>query len=268
MKTRIVHTRIWEDDYFAKLSEPAKIVFLYLITNHRINLIGLYELPDRVLVFDTGISADSLESIKAELFPKAVFYEGWVYLPNAERLGGYRGEKNDNAKEREWNSVPEVIKNTITTMKSYRVSCSQDTVSEYSDTPINHKSEIINHKSETINHKSEDSVSDFDEAFKSLAEKLEKPKQGGITHEWQDRAFRWAKELKIDLEGFEDKTLKDRWLKMFKDSESKESIKRALNGLYGALIDHPKFVEMNNDRKVLYIFGSVKRYMSGGGDSK
>ena len=38
MKTRIVHTKIWQDDYFVNLSFQEKVLFLYLISNEYIML--------------------------------------------------------------------------------------------------------------------------------------------------------------------------------------------------------------------------------------
>jgi len=137
MKTRIIHTKIWEDDWFYLISNPARLLFLYLLTNVRINLIGCYEIPDRIILSDTKFSHEELEMAKKELKPKAVFANGWVYIPKSRLYGGYKGEKNDNACIKEYNAIPKPIRDTLSIPYPYP-----------SDTTINHKSEIINQKPE------------------------------------------------------------------------------------------------------------------------
>ena len=142
MKSRIVHTKMWEDEYFSNLSRASKLLFIYLITNSRINLIGTFEISDRVIIFDTGLNSKELEDAKTELFPKVKFFNGWVYVLNAERLGGYKGGKNETAKENEWDKIPKDIINALVKGNHDRVSEKEDRVSGILDTPINHKSEI------------------------------------------------------------------------------------------------------------------------------
>lgn len=144
MKTRIVWTKIWEDDFFVSRSRIGKLLFLYLITNQRINLSGFYEISDRVIMFDLGLSKIELEKAKREVFPKVVFYKGWVYVVNAKELGGYKGKKNKIAIEKELYQIPSHIKKAIKSMLSDRVSKKSDRVSGVSNTPINNKLKIIN----------------------------------------------------------------------------------------------------------------------------
>lgn len=144
MKTRIIHTKIWDDDFFTDLDEHAQYLFFYLITNHRINLCGIYELPNKVILRETKIKPRDLLKAKENLAPKVLFYKTWVWVLNAQRHGGYKGEKNDTACEREMSIIPVEVINGLNKQKEDRVSV------EYrypSDTSINHKLEIINHKS-------------------------------------------------------------------------------------------------------------------------
>lgn len=141
MKTRIIHTKIWDDQYFADLKPVEKLLFLYFFTNQRIGLSGMYELSDRTILFETGVNLQQLEAAKEE-FQKAkkiICFKGWVYVVKSSLLGGYTGSKNEVALEKELSLIPEDIRSYF-----------KDTVSigyQYpSDTSINHKSEIINHK--------------------------------------------------------------------------------------------------------------------------
>jgi len=166
MKTRIIWTKIWEDDWFQSLSDNAQKLFLYLLTNSRINMCGCYQISERVLLFDTRIK--NLDKVKSELIPKVRFYEDWVYVVNAESYSGYRGSKNERALEKEKNSIPLNIKNALFYEKEYRVSDNNDSVSSKSDTTINHKSEIINNKYNNIEDLKE-------EDFENISEKYQVP---------------------------------------------------------------------------------------------
>ena len=143
MKTRIVWTKIWEDEWFCKLDDPTQKLFLYLITNQRINLCGCYEISDRVISFDTRIK--DLTRAKSDLKPKALFFEGWVYLPNAVGYSGYVGESNERARDKEIALIPLKVKNALLKGKVYPPLTGG---TPHPHTTINHKSEIINHKSE------------------------------------------------------------------------------------------------------------------------
>jgi hypothetical protein len=111
MKTRIIHTKIWEDPFFRGLSKPARYLFFYFITNYRINLCGIYELSDELIYFETGFGKKELEKLKKELFPKIQFFDNWVYVVNAKRLGGYKGKLCDQGIDKEMQQIPENIKN-------------------------------------------------------------------------------------------------------------------------------------------------------------
>jgi hypothetical protein len=178
MKTRIVHTRIWEDEFFIALSQEAKLLFLYLITNQRINLVGCYQVADRILCFDIGLSPDGLSKAKTELGNKVKFAGNWVYIPNAAKLGGYSGKRNEIAFIREFSNIPQSV---IDYLGLDTVSINPDTLSPNLDTPINHKSEIINNKSEIINQK-QDTVSPevVERGMNSIKETL---REKGLIHD-------------------------------------------------------------------------------------
>lgn len=146
MKTRIVWTKFWTDDFVAELGGLSKLLFLYYFTNEHIGLTGIYELSDRVTLFETGISPDQLSACKKSLEEKqkVFFYKNWVYVVNAQKLGGYSGPKIDPAVFKE---IDRIHKEAYTYFT--------DTVSIPYDTPKNHKSEIINKKEEFLIKKEE-----------------------------------------------------------------------------------------------------------------
>lgn len=145
MKTRIIHTRIWKDEYFSNLNIKEKIVFIYLLTNENINLCGIYELPDKYICFDTGVSQSDLIKIKNKFMEsgKIIFFNGWVKISNHEKYNtNYSGSKNEVAFQREISTISEsVLKELDRLSIDYQYP---------SDSTINHKSKIINNKSETF----------------------------------------------------------------------------------------------------------------------
>jgi len=117
MKQRKIYTKIWKDDWFCSLSQNSKLLFLYLLTNESIGFSGCYELSDRQIVFDTNIK--DLEKIKKELFPKIIFFNGWVYVVNAQGYNNFVGDSFEKAIKKEIDLIPENIKNTLINVKEY-----------------------------------------------------------------------------------------------------------------------------------------------------
>lgn len=174
MKTRIVWTKMhFDDDWFYELEDWQKYYFMYFFTNEHIGQTGIYELSDRAIKKETGITDEKLEIIK-QIFgdkKKVLFYQDWVYVPKSAKYGGYTGPKNEGAYKKELASVPLDAKKYFNDRVwiGYRYSM---------DTPINNKSEIINNKLEIINDKPEiinnkpQEESDGYKAARETAEKL------------------------------------------------------------------------------------------------
>lgn len=151
MKTRIIHTKIWKDEWFASLSKDAKFLWLYLLTNEKLNISGIYELTDREMTFDLGEDIDI--GVKEELRPKAMFYKNWVFIPNIEKYNSYRNAPtNQKAFEKEILSIPNDVIRMILTDTSIDTSIYTPPILQEI---INKKSEIINSKLEIENQKSE-----------------------------------------------------------------------------------------------------------------
>ncbi len=166
MKTRIVHTKIWQDEWFCNLPRASRLVFLYLLTCPQNNICGKFELPDRTIIFDTGVSRDELEQSKKDLESRAVFYMGWVRLIHTDKYNNYvNNPKLEIALKREIELIPEEINRVLNEYDT-----SMDT-SIY--TPNNHKSEIINNKSVIERGVGRDSLGDKD--FEEIASRYGVP---------------------------------------------------------------------------------------------
>lgn len=101
MKARVLQTKFWQDSFVSDLSPGEKLVFIYLMSNDRVNIIHCYECSDRVILFDTGVSKDTLASCKNKLQAtgKVRFFRDYVHLVNADRYQHFIGEKNEQAKK-------------------------------------------------------------------------------------------------------------------------------------------------------------------------
>jgi len=52
---RTVYTTFWQDDFILSLTSTEKFFYLYLMTNSKTNICGIYELPKSVAMMETGL---------------------------------------------------------------------------------------------------------------------------------------------------------------------------------------------------------------------
>lgn len=148
MKTRIIHTKFWADGYVSSLTPQEKIIFLYYLTNEKVNIIHLYECPDRYVLLDTGVSRGVLEACKEKLQRdgKIRFYKDYVLLVNADKYESYKGKDNETAKDKLMQELSQDVLDWYINIKDTPLTeVSDDTDSTLYST-ISHKSEIINNK--------------------------------------------------------------------------------------------------------------------------
>ena len=161
MKTRIIHTRFWDDNYISTLNHKEKLLFLFLITNNHVNLSGIYELPDKYIKIAVDLTQLELDNIKDKFQQnnKLVFINGWIKIVNIEKYNNFTGEKNEIAKAKELAQIPKQ-------MIEYRYPI---------DTPsiplvINNKKSIIN------NHNKKSVISNLTNIdFTDIAERYRVP---------------------------------------------------------------------------------------------
>lgn len=156
MKARVVHTKIWDDNWFLSLSRSSRMLFIYLITNQSIGLSGIYELPDSKIIYQTGLNSVELEQGKIDLKDKVGFHNGWVKIHNVEKYQQFRGPKNEKAKENEIKLVPKEIIDTLSILYRYPI-----------DTTSNQYSVISNKKSVISNNDIEKYLETFNEVYET-----------------------------------------------------------------------------------------------------
>lgn len=108
MKTRIVHTRFWEDEYISTLNPEGKLLFIYLLTNEKVNLTGIYEILDNRINSDTQIGFEVIHTLmhKFTVDKKIIRWRNWVRICNHDRYNTFSGSKNEIGKANELKRVP------------------------------------------------------------------------------------------------------------------------------------------------------------------
>jgi len=83
-KKRYIDTKFWSDNYIIELAPLEKYLFLYFISNEHTNLCGFYELPLRIMAFETGLDQVALKKMlaKFEKDSKVLYKEGWLIIKN------------------------------------------------------------------------------------------------------------------------------------------------------------------------------------------
>lgn len=170
MKTRIIQTKIWTDNFFINLTPLEKLLFIYFITNDQVNIIHLYQCPINRIIADTGINRGIIEKVmvKFQEANKIFFYGGYVFLYNARKYETYSGELNERSKQR---LLEELSSNVLEWYKKI--------LDRGIDTPlkgsINHNTEISNKKSEISNKKYSTLKEIKEEEIKEIALKYKVP---------------------------------------------------------------------------------------------
>lgn len=134
MKARIIQTAFHSDEKMENLSKDAKWLFMYLLTSPYIGLTGAFQVSDKRIQYETGLTSKDLVEAKKELREIVYFSKGWVVVLHAEKHNGFsKSIKTKVAYEKEFHSLPEEIRDVLGDTDT--VSKKEDTVSEKSDTP-------------------------------------------------------------------------------------------------------------------------------------
>lgn len=113
MKSRIVQTRIWDDDQILEMNKFARYLYIYLLTCSYINICGIFQLANSKIMFETGLTKKDLELAQDDLIrqKKVMFKDGWVCVVNARKNNNYEAsELNKIACQKELDKVPCLIR--------------------------------------------------------------------------------------------------------------------------------------------------------------
>ncbi len=168
MKTRILHTQFWKDGFVRRLKSNEKLVYAYLLTNDKVNIIFCFELTIDEIAFDLGLTKKQVTSSLKKLSEnkKISCYKDWIFLLNANKYETYSGSKNEIAKQK---IVEKMSKDVLDWLNNpldrgiYRGTMIP---------PINHNTEIISKKTEVISKEIKIEKEDNKEFIESLTDEF------------------------------------------------------------------------------------------------
>lgn len=114
MKYRQIKTNFWEDNYILDLKKTEKLFFLYLFTNPKVNMCGIYELPDKTIRYTLDLTLEELKELKDKFQEdnKYIFHKGWVFVVNFSSHNVYSSAKAViSAFITDFNNIPDEIRN-------------------------------------------------------------------------------------------------------------------------------------------------------------
>ena len=179
MESRIICTEIWRSAEFRKLDHVSRTVVLFLLTNDKIPVLPVYQIPFDEICFYCNISEKKLNELIPDLPKFGIFFiDEHFVITNKFTRAKYNGGKTEEKRKRLYDSLPVSIRNIVDIEGDIDQSLPNDCPTQQS---INHKSEIINHKSETINQKSKTEFSKFldltDEVCQDIADQYQRTLQ-------------------------------------------------------------------------------------------
>jgi hypothetical protein len=83
MAYRQIHVELWDDPWVIELPSDLKLLFIYLFSNSRTNAIGLYEISERVIAFETGLPVQAIADGLRHFMDAGKVYcrNSWIWVP-------------------------------------------------------------------------------------------------------------------------------------------------------------------------------------------
>lgn len=93
---RQIHTSIWDDDWFCNLSSDEKVVFIWLFSNRRATVSGLYKYTNFICGRETGLPESAVTNAIKYFCDcgKIMVEDDWVWVKNLRK---YNDSKSPNA---------------------------------------------------------------------------------------------------------------------------------------------------------------------------
>lgn len=111
-KLRSLSTSFWSDPFIEDLTPSQKLLFIYLITNDKTNMLGIYESSIKKISFETGIKKEDINNaLKAfERVGKVKYINNYVILTNYMKHQNYNTNMKKSAIDI-YNNLPKELKN-------------------------------------------------------------------------------------------------------------------------------------------------------------
>jgi len=83
-KKRYINDCIREDNYIMDLDPSEKFLFIYLLTNNKVSICGIYEIHLRKIAMETWFDKDMIEKVlnRFEKYDKIYYRNGYVFITN------------------------------------------------------------------------------------------------------------------------------------------------------------------------------------------
>jgi len=119
-KLRSINVHFWDDTYVICLNQKEKFLFLYLLTNTLCSIIGVYEITQHRICFDTGLDPQDVSDIlkKFEQDDKIIFSDGYIILVNFIKNQTFNPNMVTCA-QNYYESLPDAVKNLVNSLKVF-----------------------------------------------------------------------------------------------------------------------------------------------------
>ena len=110
-KLRSLSTGFWSDPFVEDLGPSEKLLFIYLITNEKTNMLGIYEASIKKISFETGIKKETVSKALEgfERLGKVKYQDNYIILINYMKYQNYNTNMKKSAIDI-YNSLPKSLK--------------------------------------------------------------------------------------------------------------------------------------------------------------
>jgi polyhydroxyalkanoate synthesis regulator phasin len=150
---RQIHTQIWKDEWVIELEPEEKLFFIYLFSNDLASISGLYKIPVRVMMNETGIQREQIEKMlnKFQAAGKIFYGDNTLFIKNMMRYHKNASPKTMEKIKKDVGEIPDCEAKRM----CIQYLCSMDTVSQSSDTVS-----ILDSESVSLNESKSENVSE------------------------------------------------------------------------------------------------------------
>jgi len=189
-KLRSVSTAFWSDPFIEDLTPSQKLLFLYLITNEKTNMLGIYEASSKKIAFETGIPLLSVQKDLAflEKAGKVKHVNNFIVLINFMKHQNF----NTNMKK----SAIDVYNNLPKELKHSELNLSKDDYSVSFESLLNHYGMVPNHTAMVPKVEREYEY-EYEREYEVKVE-VEKEKKEGLILPYQSEDFKKAWEILVN----------------------------------------------------------------------
>lgn len=93
-KKRFIDTSFWSDVWVIdKLTRDERYFFMYLLTNDKTSVAGVYEISVKMMAFEADFTRDQIFDMFRTMSAKVHYVDGWVVMRNGISNQNYRNEK-------------------------------------------------------------------------------------------------------------------------------------------------------------------------------